>query len=95
MSDNVFKFPKNGKEMDVDVNLEEDIAHSEVIHAVQQIMHINCVGMVKSIDGLTWEHIFDATFGMLIDAAFNAEIEPEELMEMLHSVVVEEKKYDA
>ena len=93
MSDNVFKFP--GAELNIEVELDSQKEHSEIVYAIEQMLHIHCKGIKESIEKVEWEHILDASFGLLITAAFEAGMHPEELEEMLHSVVVEEQKYDA
>lgn len=93
MNDNVFNFPK--KELNIEVELEDDGKHAEIVSAVEQMMFVHANGIFETIDDVTWEHIFDASFGMLISAAFKAEIHPQDLEEMLHSVSVEEHKFDA
>jgi len=92
MSDNVIRFPK--RELNIDVELEDDGDYYEFVFAVQTMIEMHVAGIVGTSD-VEWEHVMDAAMSVGIGAGLRAGITPEELQEMLASCKVEEVEYDA
>lgn len=91
MSDNVFQFPK--KPLDIQVDLEEEAMHDQLVEAVHTMLEMHVAGIIGTSD-VGWEHVMDAAMSLGISAGLRAGIPAGELEDALADVVIEEV-YDA
>lgn len=92
MTDNIYKFPK--KELDIEVNLEEQEYNAQVVDAVHTMLEMHVAGIV-SVSDVEWEHVMDAALSVAMSAGLRAGIPSEELQAILASATIEEVSYDA
>lgn len=80
MSDNIFRFPNKGLEVEVD--LEDDEWNEQVSEAVFTILKMNVEGIVNTSD-VEWVHIMDAALNVGIGAGLAAGYTIEEMQEVI------------
>ena len=80
MSDNIFKFPN--KELEVEVDLEDEEWNEQVSDAVFTILKMNVEGIVNTSD-VSWAHIMDAALNIGINAGLEAGYTIEQMQEAI------------
>ena len=92
MSDNIFKFPNKG--LEVEVELEDEDWDEQVCDSVFTILSMNIEGIVNTSD-VEWHHIMDAALNIGLNAGLRAGITLEQMQDAIMTLAEKEYEYDA
>jgi hypothetical protein len=93
MTDNIVKFPKQGIDVDVELDETED-EYNEMVDAIVVMMEMHTAGLIVTSEA-KWHHVMDAAMTMAVNSGLRAGMTTEEIEQTFDSVSVREVQYDA